>query len=375
MSATPDQIAFSLDGVTWTTPVDITAGSHAYSPEIGGVTYPVDLTFTAAVGHTTGDKWKLAYDPADPVGTFAGTALKMTEAAGGIALAGYTPTGIAGELQNIQNAAGAAGQFVYAWEFGLSLRVPATQQLAAAWGLAQEAAVMSLTSNDLSAKLADYETDIGYLMKDIINKRAFLFWHEQAAYYPFSSVLALMLNVNYDLANSTITAKFKAMPGIPTSKITPTDLDVLESKGYSLYTAMQGGVSVVREGNVNQTGWYLDDLINVDNLVNDVKIAALNVFVRNGKVPFTRAGSLLFVSALTSIGEKYKMNGTLADRDVKDPQSESGFKTIPAYIITPAPVYLSTVSDRAARIGPPITMTVYLAGAQHSIAITLSLVQ
>ena len=62
---TANKVEFSIDdGETWSEEIEMVAGANTYSPEIGGVTYPVSLTFTADTGHTAGDEWELAYSDA-----------------------------------------------------------------------------------------------------------------------------------------------------------------------------------------------------------------------------------------------------------------------------------------------------------------------
>ena len=52
--------------------------------------------------------------------------------------------------------------------------------------------------------------------------------------------------------------------------------------------------------------------------------------------------------------------------------TETGYDTLPATSITPASVAGATMSERAARIAPPIAITAYEAGAFHSVAIAVS---
>ena len=89
-------------------------------------------------------------------------------------------------------------------------------------------------------------------------------------------------------------------------------------------------------------------------------------------MPYTQAGQNLLVSAAAKINRRYTDNGTFAPRDVESDNTETGYDTLPATSITPASVAGATMSERAARIAPPIAITAYEAGAFHSVAIAVS---
>ena len=88
--------------------------------------------------------------------------------------------------------------------------------------------------------------------------------------------------------------------------------------------------------------------------------------------PFVGRGGKLLVSAAAKINRRYTDNGTFAPRDVESDNTETGYDTLPATSITPASVAGATMSERAARIAPPIAITAYEAGAFHSVAIAVS---
>jgi hypothetical protein len=185
-----------------------------------------------------------------------------------------------------------------------------------------------------------------------------------------------MLSVNYRIQDSTVTAKFKVLPGIETVQLTETQWATLQSKGYNTYTAIGNNARTYRDGTTDDPtgGWYMDTVINLDNFVEDLSVNVFNVFLRNKKIPYTRAGQMLLVDACKDVGYLYTFNGTFADREVLDTQKKSGISIVPAVQVLPTPIALMSVADRAARIGPPIEMIVQEAGAIHSIAINAEVV-
>ena len=234
--------------------------------------------------------------------------------------------------------------------------------------------MLVLTTNNSNAIESSYTDDIGTVITATGNKRAVCIYHEDPQLYPDVSILAYMLSVNYRLPDSAVTAKFKVLPGISTVQLTETQWTNLQAKGFNTYTAIGNAARTHRDGNTSETGWWMDSVINIDNFVEDLSVNVFNVFLRNAKIPYTSAGHLLLIDACRDTGNQYEFNGTFAVREVANTNTKSGVDLIPAVVITPTPVADASVADRAARIAPPIAMTVYEAGSMHEISIAVEVV-
>lgn len=323
----------------------------------------------------TGALVTMAYPVTTGTGTFVGTLLCMPALAGGQAINGSVPADISGELQNIQNAANAAGQFIFGWILEAKLREPAIQMSAATWALGQtNTAIMPILSNDLGAYDPSYNQDFMSLLASAQNMNIVPMWHDNPQQYPDVSILAYMLSVNYRLKDSTVSAKFKQLPGITPVAISLTQYLVLQGKGYNCYTNMGGGIDTYRQGLGGQSGWAMDTVINIANFVDDLGVNVFNAFLRNKKIPYTRAGQMLLVDPCKDTGEQYTYNGSFADRDTEDSTQKTGIVTIPAVQVIPTPIYMASSSDRVSHVGPPITMIVQDSGWIGSIAISVQLV-
>ena len=356
-------VAATIDAAT-------TAALSCAVRTLPGGTELLSITTTA-----TGDGVVILH-PIDPagVGTYVGDLLNMSAAEGGLVLNGYTPTGIADELSSILNAANNSGQFIYGWALGTTLRDATIQEDAAAWILPRTG-ILTLVSNDPLATSPSYQLDIGPIVAATGNRRVVVIYHDNAQRYPDVSILAYMLHVNYRLLDSTVTAKFKELPGIETVQLTETEWSVLQEKGYNTYTAIGNDARTFRDGDTSGTaGWYMDTVINLDNFVEDLSVNVYNVFLRNKKIPYTSRGVALLVDACRDTGNQYTYNGTFADREVTDSSSKSGVSITAAVQIIPTPINQMSVADRADRIGPPIAMIVQEAGAIHSVAIAVEIV-
>lgn len=285
-----------------------------------------------------------------------------------IAQVGYTPVDLVSELDLIAEAARCSGRFVYGWVLDAAYRDSNDQIEAAEWAQARVAA-MPLVSNSPLAWDAGSTTDLGPEIQTLGLYRAWPIYHDNVNYYPDMSLIAGMLAVDYAAENSTRTAKFMDLPGIPTVGLTVSQWLTLESKGYNTFTLTGNTSRVTREGTTGHPSWYIDDLVNLDNFTEELQVAIYNVYLRNKKVPYNVTGQTLLRDASTQICERYTRNGSFSEREVEDATAQGGTRIDPPYTIIDAPLSGQTVSDRAQRIGPPQTIDVNLAGAIHSIAI------
>lgn len=284
-------------------------------------------------------------------------------------VSGYTPTGLAGEMQLIQEAASCSSSFVYAWALDIIYRDSSDAVDAAAW-IETQVAILGLCVNSALSYDPASITDVGYLVNAAAYTKTFTAYHNNAYYYPEAAILARALGVNYAAENSTITTKFKDLVGIPTVPVTETQLTALEDKRINTFTAVGNNARTFREGVEANTNWFIDDRINLDNFREELQAAVYNVFLQNKKVPYTLVGINMLDTAMDAICRRYVFNGTFADRPVASTDYDKP-AIDPAYLITFTPIASMSVAERSARVGPPATITVNLAGAIHSININV----
>jgi hypothetical protein len=285
---------------------------------------------------------------------------------------GYTPGGLVSEAALIQTAARCAGRSIFAWTLDRKYRDTPDQKAFADWAEAQDQAYFSACTNSSLAYNTADSTNIGFYANNKGYIKTSVFYHNNPQVYPDVSYAALALSVNYALENSTLTMKFKQLTGIETVSLTETQLSALASRRINTYVSMGNSSSVVREGVQSADSWFTDSHVNLSNYKEELQVEVFNVFMRNKKVPYTAAGQDLLVSAATKINSRYTRNGTFADREEETTDNETGYTTLPATTIIPAPVYSATTSERANRIAPPISIVAYEAGAFHSVAIDVT---
>lgn len=298
--------------------------------------------------------------------------LALTQSTAASRIDGYTPGGLVSEVSLIQTAARCAGRSVFAWTLDRQYRDTQDQKDFADWAEAQDQAYFSACTNSVQAYNTADTTNIGFYAHNKGYIKTSVMYHNNPQVYPDVSYAALALSVNYALENSTLTMKFKQLTGIETVPLTETQLSSLKARRINTYVSMGNSSSVVREGVQSADSWFTDSHVNLSNYKEELQVEVFNVFMRNKKVKYTSAGQDLLVSAAAKINSRYIRNGTFADREEETTDNETGYTTLPACTITPAPIYSATTSERANRVAPPIAIVAYEAGAFHSVAIDVT---
>lgn len=298
--------------------------------------------------------------------------LALTQSTAASRIDGYTPGGLVSEVALIQTAARCAGRSVFAWTLDRQYRDTQDQKDFADWAEAQDQAYFSACTNSVQAYNTADTTNIGFYAHNKGYIKTSVMYHNNPQVYPDVSYAALALSVNYALENSTLTMKFKQLTGIETVPLTETQLSSLKARRINTYVSMGNSSSVVREGVQSADSWFTDSHVNLSNYKEELQVEVFNVFMRNKKVKYTSAGQDLLVSAAAKINNRYIRNGTFADREEETTDNETGYTTLPACTITPAPIYNATTSERANRVAPPIAIVAYEAGAFHSVAIDVT---
>jgi hypothetical protein len=304
-------------------------------------------------------------------GTFVGDLLMMTQDAGAELWQGYTPGTLVDEAKLIAEASSCNGRKIYGWTLDARYRDTDIAKSFADWAESQEPAYYSACTNNATAYNTSDTTNIGYYCHNRGYRKTSVIYHDNALVYPDVSYCAMMLAVDYSRPDSVITAKFKDLNGIPTSGITETQLTALNARNINAFTLIGNQARTVREGTQSAAGWFTDSLVGLDNFREQLQVQIFNVFLRNGKVPYTVTGQNLLISAASAICQKFTRCGLFAPRTIEAPELENGFTVVPATSINPVSLAYATTSERASRIAPPIQIVAYEASAIHKVTINV----
>lgn len=239
---------------------------------------------------------------------------------------------------------------------------------AGAWAEARTKAFGNIT-NDANALISGIDTDIVSKLTALGYERSFSDFASvsNADQYSASSVFGRIATVDFGDIDSTITMKFKQLPGIVTEDLTGSQYETLKGKRGNSYIEV-GGNKMYAESFMHGS-IFLDDLVNIDWLSNAIQT---NVFGRlytsTTKVPLTDKGGATLEQQVISALDEARNNGMIAPGEDID-----GNFLSKGYVTRVQPVADIPAGDKSNRVGPTISVVALLAGAIHSIQVNVTL--
>ncbi|EBL3323383.1 DUF3383 family protein [Salmonella enterica subsp. enterica] len=190
-----------------------------------------------------------------------------------------------------------------------------------------------------------------------------------------ASLAALLCSIDFDAEDSMITLKFKEMPGVASdSTITDTIAANLTAQGINYYTDF-GTKTMVAEGWMLGATMWADEVIGIDWLSNKLQTDVFNALAERKKVSLTDPGVAELMNVAENVMKQAVRNGLVAPGEWDgDPIGavSSGDYLENGYYIYADLVSTLSADDRKARKCPPITILAHLAGAVHSVNITVN---
>lgn len=219
-------------------------------------------------------------------------------------------------------------------------------------------------SNDNDILDSVNTNDIAYALKQRGFRRSFTCYNFVANQYLAISALARAFVVNFSARNSTITLKFKQMPGITPTPLRTSQKNALDAKQANAFYTV-GGNPMFGEGVVAAQGVFFDEVHGIDWLQNAIETNVFGkLYTDITKTPMTDPGTASLQQQVEKALDEAVNNGLAApgfDRD--DNYLQKG------YVTSVQPMREHNQSDKEARQGPPISFTVLGAGAIHGIEI------
>lgn len=193
--------------------------------------------------------------------------------------------------------------------------------------------------------------------------------------YSICSYLGRALTVNYNGQNTVITMKFKQEPTITAESLTADQVDALEAKNGNVFVSYQNDTAIVENG-TQASGNFTDEVTGTDWLATTIQTACYNLlYLSPTKIPQTDQGSNRIVNTIESVCSQGVANGLIApgiwDSDGFGTLNPGDYMPQGFYVFAP-PVSSQSAADRAARKSVPIQVAVKLAGAVHTIDVTIN---
>lgn len=233
--------------------------------------------------------------------------------------------------------------------------------------------IYAITTQNTSAIVSPDTTSIGAVLKTLGYNRSFV---QYSSSNPFAvaSMLGRMATVNFDGNSTTITLMFKQEPGITAEVLTPTQAAALNSNNYNYFAAFNNNTFIIVNGKV-ASGQFIDTIWGVDWLANNIQGNVYNLLYGSNKVPQTDAGMHQIATAIEASLAQGVNNGLLAPGTWQAAgfgQLVTGQFLQKGYYVYQPPLATQSQTDRAARKSVPFQVAAKLAGAVHSVNITLN---
>lgn len=196
--------------------------------------------------------------------------------------------------------------------------------------------------------------------------------------YAGHALIAWFSSVNYSIPGSTITGEFKKLPGVAAESLTGTEYGAMrqDTKKAVFYTVvdLQGSSDagrVINSWTHSAFGEYIDDVVNLDAFVNDLRVTVYNALANQpSKLPQTPPGQAVLLAAAQETCERYIANGYLGPRNWTNPDNGQEEFTQGYEILTkPEDILDISDSERGERKSAPIRLRVFRAGAIHAVDI------
>ncbi len=217
-------------------------------------------------------------------------------------------------------------------------------------------------------------TNIAYLLSQAEYKRSVV-QYSSSNPYSVCSLLGRILTVNYNGNNTVITLMYKQEPGIVPETLNSNQVTNLENFKCNVFVSYNNDTAIIEKGVVS-SGDFLDIITGTDWLALQIQNEVFNLLYTSlTKIPQTDPGHHILVTAIEGVCSQAVRNGLLAPGT----WTSGGFGILEQndflpkgfYVYAP-PVAQQFAADRAARRSVPIQVAAKLAGAIHTVDITIN---
>lgn len=234
--------------------------------------------------------------------------------------------------------------------------------------------VYGVGSSDANILSSGSTTDIAYLLKASGYKRSVV-QYSSTNIYSICSLMGRIIPTNYNGNNTVITLMYKQEPGVIAESLTATQIGILEGKNCNVFVAYNNNTAIVEPG-VMSSGEFFDVIAGTDWLALAIQTAVYNLLSTSPtKIPQTDAGNNLIMSTIEGVCAQAVTNGLLAP----GVWTSGGFGSLNQNDFLPKGYYVyapsigtQSAADRAARRSVAFQVAAKLAGAIHTVNVTIN---
>ncbi|MEX5443429.1 DUF3383 family protein [Acinetobacter schindleri] len=223
------------------------------------------------------------------------------------------------------------------------------------------------TSQQEDSLDANSTTDTAYLLKNKNYGRTLTIFSSDNP-YAAASLFGRAFSVNFMATNSTITLKFKQLPGIAAEDLRTREAKALAAKNCNVFAKYNNDTAILQEG-VMCDGSFIDERHGLDWFQNHLETALWNLYYTSTtKVPQTPVGVNRQCTVLERACEQGLTNGLLGEGQWNG--DSFGALETGDYLSKGFYVYANSLDDQAqsereARKAPIFQIATKLAGATH----------
>ncbi len=210
-------------------------------------------------------------------------------------------------------------------------------------------------------------TDTAYLLKNKNYRRTFTVFSSDNP-YAAASVFGRAFSVNFMGTNTTITLKFKQLPGIAAEDLKIGEANALRAKNCNVFAKYNNDTAIFQEG-VMCDGSFFDEIHGLDWLQNYLETALWNLYYTSTtKIPQTPAGVNRQCAVLERACEQGLTNGLMGEGQWNGDSFgalETGDYLPKGYYVFANSLDDQAQSEREARKAPVFQIATKLAGATH----------
>lgn len=223
------------------------------------------------------------------------------------------------------------------------------------------------TIQDEKAVVESNKTDIAYVLSEKKYRRSFTIFSSDNG-HAAASVFGRMFSVNFLGINTTITLKFKQLPGIAAEDIKVSEAGALTAKCCNVFAKYNNDMAILQEG-VMCDGSFIDEIHGLDWFQNYLETALWNLYYTSTtKISQTPTGVNRQCGVLERACEQAVSNGFLGE-GVWNGDSFGSLAT-GDYLSKGFYVFANSLDDQAQsereeRKAPVFQIASKLAGATH----------
>jgi hypothetical protein len=377
-AVTNGALKLSIDGAS---AVTISSLNLSGATNLNGVAAIINSALTGATcawngtqfvikSSTTGATSAIGFPTAPASGTDLKAILGLTAALGARSVGGIAAETALAALTAIDTLA----TFAYGVMFASSNVVDADHIAVAAYVEgAGRPHIYGLTSQASAALDPTSTTDIGYVLKAAGYKRSFVQYSSSSA-YAVASMFGRILTTDFTANNSTITLMYKQEPGVTAETLTTTQANALDAKRYNYFAAFSNSTAIIVNGMMAGDA-YVDEMVGLDWFANRVQTDVYNLLYTSAtKIPQTDAGNHQIANTIEASCDAAVNNGLLGPGTWTNTgfgQLKSGDFLPKGYYVYTPPIASQASADRAARKSVAFQVAAKLAGAVHTVDISL----